>query len=86
MSFSKNKVEDIRNCHDRQGISLLSTTYIILFNKIKSYPKDIIVGYQWLINHRSYFTVKLLVEKHYEFDQEIILNMYNMLFTLTRSL
>jgi len=63
-----------------RGISLLNTMYKVLsgliLNRIKPYIKDIIGDYQCgfmsgksTIDH--IFTVKQLVEKHYEFDNDL---------------
>jgi len=73
---------DIMNRHNYRGISLLNTMYKILsgliLNRIKPYSKDIIEDYQCsftsgksTIDH--IFTVKQLVEKHYEFNKDLFM-------------
>lgn len=74
------------SCHNYREISLLSTMYKVisglLLNTIKLYTKYIIGDYQYgfmsgksTIDH--IFTVKQLVENHYEFDKDLHMQFIN---------
>ena len=74
------KKGDVSRYQNYQGISLLNTMYKVLsgiiLTMITPYTKDIIGNYRYgfmrgksTIDH--IFTVKQLVEKHYEFDRDL---------------